>query len=163
MPHGSKQLFNLSLHFSDGYEELSGESSPVQPSSPDGPVLTPPTREEILAVINPDVEYFEGEGREEGSDFDYTVLEQRRVPQTLDHKISEILDHIHSVDHRLSLHQFISGAFKSNNPSTKKSSGRFFSENSHITIMNLWWTQCGRMQDATMVEWIMEQAADIYG
>ncbi|KAF8997528.1 hypothetical protein BDQ17DRAFT_1429042 [Cyathus striatus] len=161
MPLESRQLFNLSLHFSDGYDELSGESSPVRPSSPDGPALTPPTRQELLAVIDPSTEYFEGEDREEDYDSEYTVPNKRKVPQTLDSKISGILDHMHMVDGRLSMHQFISGVFKSNNPSTKKSSGRFYSENSHINIMDLWWMQNGGMQDVSMVEWIMDRAAEI--
>ncbi|KAF9002735.1 hypothetical protein BDQ17DRAFT_1409424 [Cyathus striatus] len=39
--------------------------------------------------------------------------------------------------------------------------GRFYSENSHINIMDLWWMQNGGMQDVSMVEWIMDQAAEI--
>ncbi|KAF8986526.1 hypothetical protein BDQ17DRAFT_1393664 [Cyathus striatus] len=154
MPCATKQLFNLSLEFSDGYDEISGESSPVRPSSPDGPDLSPPTREELLAVIGQSGEHANCEEIEDDYGSDYTIPVNRKSPQTLDQKIAVILDYMHTVDNHLSLYKFISGVFNSGHAS-------FYSENSHIKLMDLWWMQCGEMQDINMKEWIMNQAAEI--
>ncbi|KAF8998377.1 hypothetical protein BDQ17DRAFT_1219961, partial [Cyathus striatus] len=85
----------------------------------------------------------------------------RKSPQTLDQKIAVILDYMHTVDNRLSLYKFISEVFSSSHASVKASSGKFYSENSHIKLMDLWWMQCGGMHDINMKEWIMNQAAEI--